>query len=58
LLSERDVLQDQVGPAGEDRPENPERGEKEADHPRAMQAGSVAVSQSSAAAVGGLSART
>jgi hypothetical protein len=38
LLSEREVLQYQVGPAGEDRDENPGDGQSVAEHPRTMMA--------------------
>ena len=38
LLSEREVLQDQVGPAAEDREENPGDGQSVAEHPRTMTA--------------------
>jgi hypothetical protein len=36
LLSEREVLQDQVGPAGEDREESPGDGKSAVQHPRTM----------------------
>ena len=36
LLAEREVLQDQDGPAGEDREENPGGGQSADEHPRAM----------------------
>ena len=38
LLSEREVLQDQVGPAGEDREESPGDGQSLVEHPRTMPA--------------------
>jgi len=38
LLAEREVLQDQVGPAGEDREESPGDGEWVAEHPGTMTA--------------------
>ena len=36
LWSEREVLQDQVGPAGEDRQESPGDGKSAVQHPRTM----------------------
>ena len=38
LLAEREVLQDQVGPAGEDREDSPGDGKRAVEHPRAMTA--------------------
>ena len=38
LLAEREVLQDQVGPAGEDREESPGDGQSMVEHPRTMTA--------------------
>ena len=38
LLSEREVLQDQVGPAGEDRDESLGDGKEAVEHPRTMTA--------------------
>ncbi len=38
LLSEREVLEDQVGPAGEDREESPGDGKSAVEHPRTMMA--------------------
>ena len=45
LLSEREVLQDQVGPAGEDREESPGDGKSAVEHPRAMMAVAMAGNQ-------------
>lgn len=52
LLAEREVFEHEVGAAAEDRPEDPERGEKEAEHSRTMQARSSAVNQTGTAVVG------
>ena len=38
LLSEREVLQDQISPAGEDREESPGNGQSMVEHPRTMTA--------------------
>ena len=38
LPAEREVLQDQVGPAGEDREESPGDGQSAVEHPRTMTA--------------------
>jgi len=38
LLAEREVLQDQVGPAGEDREASPGDGQSVVEHPRATTA--------------------
>jgi hypothetical protein len=52
LLAEREVLDHEIGAAGEDRPEDPDRGEKEAEPSRTMQARGTAVNQTGTAAVG------
>ena len=38
LLAQREVLDDQVGPAGEDREESPGDGKSAVEHPRTMTA--------------------
>ena len=44
LLAEREVLQDQVGPAGEKRDESPDDGKEAVEHPRTITAAGTGAS--------------